>query len=261
MQKIKDIALKLKSSQIVINSKHTLLGVSTMSNILIYAIMLISSCILSERIIAQGVTFLIKGKVVDEEKKALQGVQVIAKDGDEISGKSKTTASGEFTLTLKPGRYYSMLFERNDLFMSRQDFRVPDGTSYREITQDFEVRTFAKGDTIQQFPLFPAGQANAMPSPLFTMIPEMLKKMPHLKVKILVSEGKASGKKSKTEKKTKGKKGSTTPIQTLYDLRVEEIRSKLAIAGAPEARCTFEKASLKPPFDASVVITSLASDF
>ncbi|MFM6956712.1 MAG: carboxypeptidase-like regulatory domain-containing protein [Ignavibacteria bacterium] len=232
-----------------------------MSNIMINAMMLICTFILSERITAQGVTFLIKGKVVDEEKKALQGVQVIAKDGDEISGKSKTTASGEFTLTLKPGRYYSMSFERNDLFMARQDFRVPDGTSYQEISQDFQLRTFAKGDTIQQFPLFPAGQANAMPSPLFTMIPEMLKKMPHLKIKVLVSEGKGSGKKTKAEKKTKGKKGSSTPVQTLYDLRVEEIRSKLLIVGAPESRFTFEKASLKTPFDVSVIITTLASDF
>jgi hypothetical protein len=189
-------------------------------------------------------------------------VQVVAKDGDEVSGKSKTTVNGEFTMTLKPGRYYSMSFDRNDLFMAKQDFRVPDGTSYQEISQEFQLRTFAKGDTIQQFPLFPAGQSNAMPSPLFTMIPEMLKKMPHLKIKVLVSEGKTTGKKTKAEKKTKSKKGAvSTPIQTLYDLRVEEIRSKLAIAGAPESRFTFEKANLKTPIDVSVIITTLASDF
>jgi hypothetical protein len=42
---------------------------------------------------------------------------------------------------------------------------------------------------------------------------------------------------------------------------VEEIRSKLAIAGAPESRFTFEKANLKAPFDVSVIIATLASDF
>ena len=69
-------------------------------------------------------------------------------------------------------------------------------------------------------------------------------------------------KKTKAEKKTKSKKGAvSTPIQTLYDLRVEEIRSKLAIAGAPESRITFEKANLKTPIDVSVIITTLASDF
>jgi hypothetical protein len=101
-----------------------------------------------------------------------------------------------------------------------------------------------------------------MPSPLFTMIPEMLKKMPHLKIKVLVSEGKTTGKKTKAEKKTKSKKGaSSTPTQTLYDLRVEEIRSKLAIAGAPESRFIFEKANLNAPIDVAVIITTLASDF
>jgi hypothetical protein len=243
-------------------NQYVFLGVKAMLKMLIKAMLLICPFFLADQISAQGVTFLIKGKVVDGQKKALQGVQVIAKDGDEVSGKSKTTASGEFTMTLKPGRYYSMSFERNDLFMSKQDFKVPDGTSYQEISQEFQLRTFAKGDTIQQFPLFPAGQSNAMPSPLFSMIPEMLKKMPHLKIKVLVSEGKTTGKKTKAEKKTKSKKGaSSTPTQTLYDLRVEEIRSKLAIAGAPESRFTFEKANLKSPIDVAVIITTLASDF
>lgn len=214
---------------------------------------------------AQGVTFLIKGKVVDGQRKPLQGVQVIAKDGDETAGKSKTTASGEFTMTLKPGRYYGMTFERNDLFMSKQDFRVPDGTTYQEISQEFQVRVFAKGDTIQQYPLFPAGQANAMPSPLFTMIPEMLKKMPHLKVKVLVSEGSPIAKKGKATKKAKGKKGKTTNIEevatSLFDRRVEEIRSKLAIAGAPQSRFTFEKANFKAPIDVAVIISTIGSDF
>lgn len=214
---------------------------------------------------AQGVTFLIKGKVVDGQRKPLQGVQVIAKDGDETAGKSKTTASGEFTMTLKPGRYYGMTFERNDLFMSKQDFRVPDGTAYQEISQEFQVRVFAKGDTIQQYPLFPAGQANAMPSPLFTMIPEMLKKMPHLKVKVLVSEGSVSAKKGKAPKKAKAKKGSAAKVEevitTLYDRRVEEIRSKLTIAGAPQTRFTFEKANFKAPIDVAVIISTIGSDF
>ena len=90
----------------------------------------------------------------------------------------------------------------------------------------------------------------------------MLKKMPHLKIKVLVSEGKKTAKKTKAEKKTKSKKGaSSIPAQTLYDLRVEEIRSKLVIAGAPESRITFEKANLKTPIDVSVIITTLASDF
>ena len=233
-----------------------------MLKMLIKAMPFICTFFVTVQLSAQGVTFLIKGKVVDGQKKALQGVQVVAKDGDEVSGKSKTTVHGEFTMTLKPGRYYSMSFDRNDLFMAKQDFRVPDGTSYQEISQEFQLRTFAKGDTIQQFPLFPAGQSNAMPSPLFTMIPEMLKKMPHLKIKVLVSEGKKTAKKTKAEKKTKSKKGaSTIPAQTLYDLRVEEIRSKLVIAGAPESRITFEKANLKTPIDVSVIITTLASDF
>jgi hypothetical protein len=233
-----------------------------MLKMLIKAMLLIGTFFLTEHMYAQGVTFLIKGKVVDGQKRALQGVQVIAKDGDEISGKSKTTINGEFTFTLKPGRNYSMSFERNDLYMAKQDFKVPDGTSYQEISQEFQLRTYAKGDTIQQFTLFPAGQSNAMSSPFFSMIPEMLKKMPHLKIKVLVSEGKSTGKKAKSEKKTKGKKGASNPVsQTLYDLRVEELRSKLSIAGAPESRITFEKAVLKAPFDISVIITTLASDF
>jgi hypothetical protein len=219
-----------------------------MLKMLIKAMLLIGTFFLTEHMYAQGVTFLIKGKVVDGQKRALQGVQVIAKDGDEISGKSKTTINGEFTFTLKPGRNYSMSFERNDLYMAKQDFKVPDGTSYQEISQEFQLRTYAKGDTIQQFTLFPAGQSNAMSSPFFSMIPEMLKKMPHLKIKVLVSEGKSTG--------------ASNPVsQTLYDLRVEELRSKLSIAGAPESRITFEKAVLKAPFDISVIITTLASDF
>ena len=195
----------------------------------------------------------------------MQGVQVIAKDGDETAGKSKTTVNGEFTMTLKPGRYYGMSFERNDLFMSKQDFRVPDGTTYQELSQEFQVRVFAKGDTIQQYPLFPAGQANAMPSPLFTMIPEMLKKMPHLKVKVLVSEASIVEKKAKTQKKTKGKKGKASKVEevtvSLFDRRVEEIRSKLTIAGAPESRFTFEKANFKAPIDVAVIISTIGSDF
>lgn len=236
-----------------------------MSNFFIHVIAVLCAAFISINMNAQGVTFLIKGKVVDGQRKPLQGVQVIAKDGDETAGKSKTTASGEFTMTLKPGRYYGMSFERNDLFMSKQDFRVPDGTTYQEISQEFQVRVFAKGDTIQQYPLFPAGQANAMPSPLFTMIPEMLRKMPHLKVKVLVSEGVISTKKTKAPKKTKGKKGVTAKVEevspSLFDRRVQEIRSKLTIAGAPESRFSFEKANFKAPIDVAVIISNIGSDF
>jgi hypothetical protein len=237
----------------------------TMPNMFFSMMLLLSMMSVANQAMAQGVTFLIKGKVVDAQKRPLQGVQVIAKDGDELVGKSKSTVAGEFTLTLKPGRYYSMSFERNDLFMSKQDFRVPDGTKYQEINQEFQLRPLSKGDTIQQFPLFPTGQANAMPSPLFTMIPEMLKKMPHLKITVVVSEGKVTAKKTKAPKKKKGKKGSPAIVETasatLYDRRVEEIRSKLAIAGAPESRFTFVKSSLKAPIDVAVIVSTIASDF
>lgn len=236
-----------------------------MLNLFVQFSLIVSLIFMAVDMNAQGVTFLIKGKVVDGQRKPLQGVQVIAKDGDETAGKSKTTVNGEFTMTLKPGRYYGMSFERNDLFMSKQDFRVPDGTTYQELSQEFQVRVFAKGDTIQQYPLFPAGQANAMPSPLFTMIPEMLKKMPHLKVKVLVSEASIVEKKAKTQKKTKGKKGKASKVEevtsSLFDRRVEEIRSKLTIAGAPESRFTFEKANFKAPIDVAVIISTIGSDF
>lgn len=162
-------------------------------------------------VLAQGVTFLIKGKVVDSKRNVLQGVQVYAKDGDEIVGKSKTTIAGEFTMTLKPGKTYFMSFERSDLFMSQQDFRVPDGKSYQEINQDFQVKVLAKGDTIQQFTLFQEGQSNSKTAELFTMLPEMMRKLLHLKVKIVVSAGNGAkqstkGKKEKILKKQKARK-------------------------------------------------------
>lgn len=219
---------------------------------------------------AQGITFLIKGKVIDSKRNVLQGVQVYAKDGDEIVGKSKTTAAGEFTMTLKPGKTYFMSFERSDIFMSQQDFRVPDGKTYQEINQDFQVKVLAKGDTIQQFPLFQAGQSNPGSTTLFSMLPEMMRKLNHLKVKIIVSAGNATkesakGKKEKTTKKTKGKKGvaqaeAPAPL-SLIERRIQEIRSRLLTAGAPESRITFEEGKLKSPIDVAVIVSSIASDF
>ena len=221
-------------------------------------------------VLAQGVTFLIKGKVVDSKRNVLKGVQVYAKDGDEIVGKSKTTAAGEFTLTLKPGKTYFMSFERNDIFMSQQDFRVPDGKTYQEINQDFQVKVLAKGDTIQQFPVFQAGQSNAGQTVLFSMLPEMMRKLLHLKVKIVVSAGiatkvSAKGKKEKSPKKTKGKKGSaqaeTLAPLSLIEKRIQEIRSRLLAAGAPESRLTFEQGKLKSPIDVALIVSSIANDF
>jgi hypothetical protein len=220
-------------------------------------------------VLAQGVTFLIKGKVVDSKRNVLQGVQVYAKDGDEIVGKSKTTIAGEFTMTLKPGKTYFMSFERSDLFMSQQDFRVPDGKSYQEINQDFQVKVLAKGDTIQQFTLFQEGQSNSKTAELFTMLPEMMRKLLHLKVKIVVSAGNGAkqstkGKKEKNTQKAKGKKGvqanASAPL-TLIEKRIQDIRSKLIAAGAPESRIIFEEGKLKSSKDVALIVASIASDF
>ena len=72
-------------------------------------------------------------------------------------------------------------------------------------------------------------------------------------------------KKAKTQKKTKGKKGKASKVEevtvSLFDRRVEEIRSKLTIAGAPESRFTFEKANFKAPIDVAVIISTIGSDF
>ena len=220
-------------------------------------------------VLAQGVTFLIKGKVVDSKRNVLQGVQVYAKDGDEIVGKSKTTIAGEFTMTLKPGKTYFMSFERSDLFISQQDFRVPDGKSYQEINQDFQVKVLAKGDTIQQFTLFQEGQSNSKTAELFTMLPEMMRKLLHLKVKIVVSAGNGAkqstkGKKEKNIQKAKGKKGAqanaSAPL-TLIEKRIQDIRSKLIAAGAPESRIIFEEGKLKSPKYVALIVASIASDF
>jgi hypothetical protein len=56
------------------------LGAKAMLKMLIKAMLLIGTFFLTEQIAAQGVTFLIKGKVVDGQRKALQGVQVFAKE-------------------------------------------------------------------------------------------------------------------------------------------------------------------------------------
>lgn len=218
----------------------------------------------------QGVTFLIKGKVVDTKKQVLQGVQVYAKDGDEIVGKSKTTNTGDFTMTLKPGRTYSMSFERSDVYVANQDFRLPNGTSYQEISQEFTIRVLSKGDTIQQFQVFSPGQSSASNSPMFSMLSTMMKKMQHLKVKIIVSEGSAvkdSGKTKKakaTKKQTKGKKGSSqaesTP-PTLLELRIQELRTQLLNAGAPESRIVFEKGKLSASMDVALIINEISGGF
>jgi len=233
------------------------------------AALLSAFVIVSGNLFAQGVTFLIKGKVVDQKKNALQGVQVYVKDGDDIAGKSKTTVNGEFTLTLKPGKNYVMSFERSDIFVSQQDFRLPNGTSYQEINQDFQIKVFAKGDTIQQHQVFSSGQSTPNSSNLFTTLPEMLKKLQHLKVKIIVAAGASAkkatkGKKEKTPKKSKGSKNKTqsTPVElTLVQSRIQAIRNALLSAGSPDSRMVFEEGKLNGSLDVAVVITSISGGF
>ena len=233
------------------------------------AALLSAFVIVSGNLFAQGVTFLIKGKVVDQKKNALQGVLVYAKDGDDIAGKSKTTVNGEFTLTLKPGKNYVMSFERSDIFVSQQDLRLPNGTSYQEITRDFQIKVFAKGDTIQQHQVFSSGQSTPNSSNLFTTLPEMLKKLQHLKVKIIVAAGAqaknaSKGKKEKTPKKSKGSKNKTqsTPVElTLVQSRIQALRNALLSAGLPESRMVFEEGKLNGSIDVAVVVSSISGGF
>ena len=233
------------------------------------AVLLGAIVIVSGNLFAQGVTFLIKGKVVDQKKNPLQGVQVYAKDGDDIVGKSKTTVTGEFAMTLKPGKNYVMTFDRSDILLSQQDFRIPNGNTYQEIIQEFQVRVLAKGDTIQTFSLFANGQSIPGPSTIFTMLPDLLRRMQHLKVKIVVSAGGKSkntstNKKEKSAKKSKSGKGASTESSlplTLLDKRIQEIRSKLIAAGAPESRILFEEGKLSGANDVAVLITSIVGGF
>ena len=238
------------------------MGVSTMFG-RISILFVMGWCMMAMgNVYAQGITFLVKGKVIDQKRNILQGVQVYAKDGDEIVGKSKTTVSGEFTMTLKPGKKYLMSFERSDVFIAQQDFQLPNGNAYKEIMQDFQVKVMAIGDTLQKLTVFASGQSSSNSSALFTSIPEMLNKMQHLKIKILVAGG-TSGSKGKKESsaKGKGKKGSTSVALTLYEKRIQDIRTKLIAAGAPESRISFQEGKLKSPTDVIVVISSIAGGF
>lgn len=233
-----------------------------MNNVCIKAILTVLTMALltvSTQLQAQGVTNLLKGKVVDEKGIALKGVQVYVKSGDDIVAKSKTTSNGDFTAVLKPGATYIVSFDRYDLFASNQDFSIPASSSYKELEQSFTVRTYTKGMSLGLFQVFPAGKTTLNNTAIFETVQQMMKKMPNMTIAITVS---AEGLKAPKKPKPSKKKGAVveTPITPIQQ-RIDAIHAKFELLSIGTSRYTILEGTVKKPSDISITITDNESGF
>lgn len=217
--------------------------------------------------IAQNATALVQGKVIDQAGQPVANVQVKAREGDITAGKSKTQSAGEFTIVLKPGKTYSMSFERYDIMPIAQELQIPASTSHQDINKSFTVKLFRNGDILHTEQVFKTGTAIIENRKHIEEIADLLKKVRGLGINAAVSGAvpEVKGKKAKKAKPAPKKKGKSAepeqPVLTLAQQRIQALADALIALGISASRFTVVESAVSAPADTQFSVREIKDLF